>query len=104
MWKWNGDPKSPWIVITQGAEFSERGGLQLLAFPDKSGVEYLWIIGGRGGDNSGQSRDLIYYNDIWRAPINPQGSPGRWTNYSLTYTGGVVWSGRTGHTAVLETG
>lgn len=74
-WFWSGLKTDSWVLMTEVRTFPGRGGLQLLAFPDASGVPYLWVIGGRGGDNSGKSPDLVYYNDIWRAMITKDGIP-----------------------------
>jgi hypothetical protein len=103
VWRWNGRSKVKWEVLTNFAEFPERGGLQLLAFPDSSGVNYLWVIGGRGGDNDGASRDVVYYADMWRAQISTDGKIGRWVDYSLNSSTVIPWSPRAGHVAILET-
>lgn len=46
-----------------------RGGHQLLSFPNLKNQSQLWILGGRGGDNTGASAELTYYNDIWSVSI-----------------------------------
>ena len=42
-----------------------RGGHQMLAIPDVKGIPFLWIFGGRGGDNTGLNRNITHYNDMW---------------------------------------
>ena len=40
----------------------------MLIIPDKSQQQYyLWVVGGRGGDNTGRTRNFTYFNDIWTA-------------------------------------
>jgi len=98
---------------------------------DGTGEPWLWIIGGRGGDNSGLSPNETYYSDIWTAHIQVSTTPPNIWNiarffphtnpaspayypYSSSPTppptpsaNGHIppmeWEPRTGHTAVLET-
>ena len=70
-----------------------------LAFPDSSGLEHLWIIGGEGGDQSVDAGDIIYYNDVWRARVSPHGV----SEFGQVTSPTIPWSGGAGHTATLET-
>lgn len=116
--------------------FPPRGGHQMLLVPtnpDGTGQAWLWIVGGRGGDNSGKSANVTYYSDIWAAQIQvSQSPPNLWnirnfwphsnprspayypytsqsspTSQPTTLDQFVLapleWAPRTGHTAVLET-
>lgn len=83
-----------------------RGGHQMIAIVDKLGVPYLWVIGGRGGDNSFDGQGAVtYYNDIWVAPLAGD-LPNSWIPYG--YSPGVSnatifpWAPRLGHTVALE--
>jgi hypothetical protein len=59
-------------------------------------VPYLWVIGGRGGDNSGKGIQT-YYNDIWMAALT--GDPVNWVQMTNVT---VPWAPRTGHAALYE--
>lgn len=38
----------------------------MLAFPDKiTGIPYLWVFGGRGGDNTYNGGPTVHFNDVW---------------------------------------
>ena len=105
IWRWDGTKLGlGWISLEIEFGFGGgRGGLSLLAFPDSSGLEYLWIIGGRGvpqgGDQMGNPGDVVEMkNDIWRARISSTGI----SEFEQVTSPAIPWSGRTGHTAVLE--
>ena len=107
---WRSQDGNVWEPITQSAQFPGRGGHQMLSFPDINGVVYLWIMGGRGGDDSGSTPNLYYYNDIWVSPL-ADSYPLVWTEYAMptsnnssdvTYE--MPWSGRLGHTVTISPG
>ena len=61
-----------WEFITEAAFGGlGRGGHAMLVIPDRSGAQQsLWVIGGRGGDNTGRTRNFTYFNDIWTSPFD----------------------------------
>lgn len=111
---WSSPDGETWKLLTQQAEFEGRGGHQLLLFPFppipmKFSSQYLWVIGGRGGDSDGNTKDVVYFNDIWRAVVTVSSdqsstSVGTWESVPNPNGDKPMWSPRTGHTAVLETG
>lgn len=75
----------------------------MLALTNAAGDPQLWVLGGRGGDNSFKGGPLVYFNDIWTAPIS--GAPTVWTKLQLANgEEAMPWAPRTGHCAVLELG
>ena len=44
-----------------------RGGHQMLAIPDANKVPYLWVFGGRGGDNTvhGKPQVIKYFMTLY---------------------------------------
>lgn len=70
-----------------------RGGHQMVVIPMK-GVPYLYIFGGRGGNN--KEGNITYFNDIWRSPID-----GNLEKWELVVQF-APWSPRAGHTISLE--
>jgi len=83
-----------------------RGGHQMLALQDANGDPYLWVIGGRGGDNTVNGGPEVYFNDIWAAPITADGLPTVWAPLRLNDSRGVAmpWEPRTGHAVAIEPG
>lgn len=113
---WRSSDGERWKPITQSAFSVQndqlfsiplgRGGHQMIVVQDSITKEpYLWVLGGRGGDNSYEGGPEIYYNDIWTAPIT--GEPTDWRPLRVNDPRGnnlheMPWSPRTGHTVVLE--
>ena len=92
--------------------FPGRGGHKMISI-SLSGKDYLWVLGGRGGSNTGGS-DLIYYNDIWSSPaFKNDGSfpaPGTWCKHDVPSCSSyyspngstLPWEPRLGHTVDIE--
>ena len=109
---WRSSDGEIWTQLTFEA-FPPRGGHQMLVIPqylgnNVFGKPYIWVFGGRGGDNTGITGNLIYYNDIWTSELTSSGSlvlP--WTSNTdplspAFYPKQMPWEPRTGHTVVLE--
>lgn len=69
---WRSTNGQTWEFITEAAFGGlGRGGHAMLVIPDRSGAQQsLWVIGGRGGDNTGRTRNFTYFNDIWTSPFD----------------------------------
>lgn len=66
---WRSKDGNIWELVTE-VSFPGRGGHQMLALTFHN-QPFLWVIGGRGGDNSFENQGaLVYYNDIWVAPLS----------------------------------
>lgn len=78
--------------------------MQLLAFPDSNNHYNLWVIGGRFGDNTGNTRKIGYYNDIWLANITNNGFLAEFKNFSKETKNPIPWTPRASHVAVYEPG
>lgn len=115
---WRSQDGNSWVLITDRAFAdplipgysipSYRGGHQMLAFTDYKGNPYLWVFGGQGGPNNPEGGSIVYYNDIWRAPLQGN-TPNTWELVNVTDEYGsathiMPWTNRTGHGVVLETG
>lgn len=110
---WRSADGKTWSRITFSAFYMKgmqvplgRGGHQMIAIEDKSGVPYMWVIGGRGGDNSFDGQGAVtYYNDIWVSPLSGD-SPEFWQpyGYDKDNSNGTIfqWQPRLGHTVSLE--
>lgn len=92
-----------WDIQTPAAAFPGRGGHQMLIVPFY-GVPTLWIVGGRGGNNTG-TNDVHFFNDIWVATLD---RPELWVpleqymvSISVATAPALTWSPRTGHTVTL---
>lgn len=55
----------PPLYSTHFVTFLGRGGHQMIPITDLGGIPYLWVFGGRGGDNAGLNPNVTYYNDMW---------------------------------------
>lgn len=111
---WRSRDGLTWEVISQAAAFAGRGAHQMLVVPDVLGVPYLWVVGGRGGDNTGLSRVQNYYNDIWTSPLVDK-YPSTWilqsnltarrnasSNPLKPTSTTMPWTPRMGHTVTLQ--
>jgi len=107
---WRSPNGEDWFLVGDDL-FPGRGGHKMITISLK-GNDYLWIIGGRGGMNTGGSK-LTYYNDMWSSPyFKADGTfpaPGTWcrhdsqscsTYYSLNET--LPWEPRLGHSVDIE--
>lgn len=95
---WESSNGQVWSLLTATAQFAGRGGhaMFVMSFRGITGSEldYLWIMGGRGGDNGGTD-DPRYFNDVWYSRVGDGNSPSSWTQYTDVE---VPWSPRTGLT------
>jgi len=96
---WESTNGQVWTLLTATAQFAGRGGhamfvMSFRGFTGSTEQDYLWIMGGRGGDNDGKDQPL-YFNDVWYSRVGDGNSPSSWTQYSDV---DVPWSPRTGHT------
>jgi hypothetical protein len=118
---WRSTDGASWMPVAFSGAYGGlgRGGHQMLPIPDPKGVPYLWVFGGRGGDNSGFNPNLTYYSDVWSAPLFAD-TPSVWTqrmgeggeyNGDRTLGGTInstgpmdpmLWPARTGHTVTLD--
>ena len=103
---WSSTDGEQWVLIT--SLFPEgRGGHQMLVVPNlATGIDYLWVVGGRSGDNDGVSADVTYHNDI---VVSQLPAAVNWYKHTdsrsdLAYYKGkpIPWAGRVGHTVTLE--
>ena len=120
---WKSTDGDKWTLVTASAFQPEprpggvvmpplgRGGHQMVVV-DRSlnggtGQAELWVIGGRGGDNTYLGGDEVYFNDVWIAPLN-NSNPITWTPYRTIdrntgmMTDTMPWLPRTGHGVALE--
>jgi hypothetical protein len=84
----------------------------MLTVVDLRGRPSLWVVGGRGGDNSVNGGPEVYFNDIWTAPLSGN-QPTNWERLEVPGPAPPVppedpfampWEPRTGHTVALEPG
>lgn len=119
---WKSADGESWELIGDNL-YPARGGHKMITV-NINGGDYLWIVGGRSGDNSGKW-ELTNYNDMWSSPrikadgsfaspvVNVDGSMptiGAWCKYtnpacSCYYAPNnsyIPWSPRLGHTVDIE--
>lgn len=96
---WESSNGQVWTLLTATAQFAGRGGHSMFVM-DFRGIQggtvpldYLWIIGGRGGNNDGLD-EPTYFNDIWYSRLGEGISPSSWIQYTDV---DIPWSPRTGH-------
>eukprot|EP01039_Chlorochromonas_danica_P008280 gene8280-9129_t len=114
---WRSADGESWTLITESAfsvtndaSYSSifqtprgRGGHSMLAFADSTGTPYLWVFGGRGGNNSVTGGDLVDYNDVWRAALaGTTPSPAAWRPVKVNDSYSMPWAGRRGLSVALD--
>jgi hypothetical protein len=103
---WTPVTSTAWDTHQNNSVPRARGGHQMLAFPDRLGNPYLWVFGGQGGPNMPTGGPIVYYNDIWRAPLSGN-QPSVWERVGVPDRYGVLryeqpWLSRTGHGVAVE--